>query len=99
MTASRVRHSACALSSLAPFLVVLALIGACVQTKRSLGEDCLKNEDCLSGICSQLQCAAEPPLLDAEIDADGPFEGYPDASVDSPVDAPADSLAEGSPGG
>jgi len=52
----------------------------CVQTQRGLGEDCLKDEDCLSGVCSQLHCAATPPLL----------QGVPPASsadAQSPMDA------------
>jgi hypothetical protein len=51
---------------------------ACVETRRTLGEDCLKNVDCLSGICSGLRCAAAPPILD----------GAPDNVVDA---APADA--------
>jgi hypothetical protein len=42
-----------------------------METQRSLGEDCLKDEDCLSGICSQLVCAALPPTIDAALFGDG----------------------------
>ena len=65
--------------------IVLAsvfLVG-CTETRRPLGEDCLKDQDCLSGICSGLKCVAAPPTLEA-----GPPE--PDASADAPSDAPAD---------
>ena len=39
------------------------LAGGCIETRRSLGEDCLKNDDCLSQVCSQLRCATSPPTL------------------------------------
>ena len=46
--------------------LVAGLAGACSELRSSLGDDCLKNEDCLSGICSQSRCTASPPLLGAE---------------------------------
>jgi hypothetical protein len=49
-------------------LVVIGLLAACTDTRRSLGDDCLKNQDCLSGICSEYVCTAPPPLLDAMVD-------------------------------
>jgi hypothetical protein len=58
------------------------LLVACTETRRPLGEDCLKDQDCLSGICSGLKCVAAPPTLEA-----GP---EPDAAADAPSDAPAD---------
>jgi hypothetical protein len=66
-------------------------IVACAETRRSLGEACLKNEDCLSGICSDQQCASAPPLLDAEapaIDA-APEAAAVDAAPEAAVDAAA----------
>jgi hypothetical protein len=45
------------------------LAGGCSPSQRALGEDCLKDQDCLSGICLQLQCAAEAPLLDGAVSA------------------------------
>ncbi|MDP9033272.1 MAG: hypothetical protein M3O50_00570 [Myxococcota bacterium] len=65
-------------------LTLVALAGACTETRRALGEDCLKNVDCLSGICSQLRCAAQPYLSDAQITAPAP-SGAMDAL--SPADA------------
>ncbi|MDP9151230.1 MAG: hypothetical protein M3O36_14990 [Myxococcota bacterium] len=53
-------------------LMLVALAGACSETRRALGEDCLKNVDCLSGICSQLRCAAQPYVIDAQITAPAP---------------------------
>ena len=44
---------------------LLAPAAGCADMRRSLGEDCLKNQDCQSDVCSSLKCAAPPPLLDA----------------------------------
>ncbi len=57
-------------------LVTGLMVSACTETRRSLGEGCLKDEDCTSGICSGQQCTAAPPLLDAET----PFQ---DAATDA----------------
>lgn len=54
---------------------------ACMETRRSLGDDCLKDSDCLSGVCSQLHCAAAPPTIDAQVIGDG-------APMDTGVDVP-----------
>jgi hypothetical protein len=64
--------------SLGVVLLVTGLMvsSACTETRRSLGEGCLKDEDCTSGICSGQQCAAAPPLLDTE----APFQ---DAATDA----------------
>jgi hypothetical protein len=77
----------------------------CAESRRADGQPCLKDQDCLSGICSQLACASAPPVLDAEVDgpgvdaaveaaseaggADASADVAPDGPVDAPVDAPA----------
>jgi hypothetical protein len=64
--------------------------GACMETRRSLGEECLKDSDCLSGVCAQLVCVAAPSTTDtpaiAEAGSGGAAEdavgtGAPDASA------------------
>ena len=73
----------------------VALSGVCVETRRSFGEDCLKNDDCLSGVCSQLLCAALPPTIDAALVADvaqGTDMGA-DISIEASTAADADSAA------
>jgi hypothetical protein len=55
--------------ALLSLLAIGCLAGGCSPSQRALGEECLKDQDCLSGICSQLQCAAEPPLLDGAASA------------------------------
>ena len=83
-------------------LSLLALGAACSETRRPLGEDCLKDDDCLSGLCSQLACAASPKLLDGAIgppavDA-GPSMDASDGSMDAPIDTappPMDAPSDG----
>jgi hypothetical protein len=67
-------------------LVVAIGLAACTEMRRPLGEDCLKDQDCVSGICSGLKCSATPPLVEA-----GPT---PDAAVDAPQDAPQDTTTD-----
>jgi hypothetical protein len=64
------RAGGCDLAVLAAALVVVGLAQACVESRRSLGDECLKSQDCLSGICSQFVCAAPPPTLDTEENAE-----------------------------
>ncbi len=89
------------------FVFILPLIGevafggaACTSAKVANGEACLKDEDCSSGICSQLVCSAAPPLTNVEADAspeaseaaaDAPGEAAPEAST---AEAAAESGAE-----
>jgi hypothetical protein len=54
----------------ATLAAVAVLAGGCMETQRSIGDECLKNGDCLSGICSSLTCAAPPPLVDTGAVAD-----------------------------
>jgi len=83
MSTGRRRRGAAA-AFVAALAGVLA-VAACTENRRTLGEDCLKNGDCLSGVCSALKCAATPPLLD------GAPDNAPDAA---PVDANADVDAD-----
>jgi hypothetical protein len=72
--------------------VALCAIGAsaaCQLTSRGLGEDCLKDQDCLSGICSQLKCAAAFPPLN------GIPQGVPDTGA--PQDSTAPTPETGAP--
>lgn len=57
------RSSARAVGSFVAVVLALgALFNACAETRRSLGEECIKNDDCLSNICESLHCAAAPPI-------------------------------------
>jgi len=81
-------------------LTVVALVGlaggACSEQRRSLGEDCLKGDDCLSNTCSAQRCAAAPPTAnggtvatvpDAEGDVSPPSDAESDADAQAPVDS------------
>jgi hypothetical protein len=41
----------------------LALVMACGETRLPIGDECLRSDDCLSGICSARTCVAAPPLV------------------------------------
>ncbi|HEY3819828.1 MAG TPA: hypothetical protein VGL81_21830 [Polyangiaceae bacterium] len=64
-TVPPVRVRARALVFVVAGIAVLSFAYACAETKRAPGEECLKSEDCLSGICSQLVCGYPGPLTDA----------------------------------
>jgi hypothetical protein len=67
------------------FFLFVGMLGACAETRRTTGEDCLKADDCLSRVCSSQRCTAAPPLLDATTPP------VPDAQADDGAsDAPAD---------
>lgn len=74
-------------------LAALALSLACGETRRAVGEECLRNDDCLSGFCSARACAGAPVLVGAPSsppagtrdDGGGAAE---DAGKDAPADAP-----------
>ncbi len=53
-------------------LVVLTLGAGCEETRRSLGEECLRNEDCLSGTCSARTCVSERPVVSTPVEAPPP---------------------------
>ena len=71
MIKTPVRARARAIAILVPFLCVLGVGGACTEELRSNGQSCLKDGDCLSGVCANFVCIAGPPLLDAEVNGDG----------------------------
>lgn len=87
------------LALVVPLLVSTALATACAESKRSLGEDCLKDQDCLSGMCVQLHCGAAPEYTDAmtESDAAASADAAGDASQDgASMDAPAEAASDAS---
>jgi hypothetical protein len=84
------RSRALARASVAVVLLAMGASAGCQLTSRALGEDCLKDQDCLSGICSQLKCAAAPPLLS------GIPQGTPDTGA-PPQDSAAPPPDTGAP--
>jgi hypothetical protein len=55
-----VRVLLAAVLALGPALGVLA---ACGETRRPIGDECLRSDDCLSGVCAARSCVAAPPLV------------------------------------
>jgi hypothetical protein len=47
-------------------LLVLALglvVAGCGETRLPIGDECLRGDDCLSGVCSARTCVAAPGLV------------------------------------
>jgi hypothetical protein len=73
---------------------VTVFVIACGETRRPIGEECLRHEDCLSGVCAARLCASAPTLVT------GAGDPPPDEEPRIPDDAGAfnaarDALAEG----
>jgi uncharacterized membrane protein YgcG len=64
-------------------IAALSLAYACAEVRRSLGDECIKSEDCLSGICSQFVCSASPPLIDAMVENEEAGESETGPAPDS----------------
>jgi hypothetical protein len=87
-------------------MAALTLAYACAQARRTNGEECLKSEDCLSGLCSQLVCSSPGPLTNTMATNDE--AGEPDSGGDAVADtglaadtfvAPETGSSSGSEGG
>jgi hypothetical protein len=85
--------------ALAAASLSLALLD-CADNDKSLGEDCVKSEDCSSGFCSDQVCVAAPTTFDSEpplVDS-GTETGAPDArSRDAMKSDVARDVIEASP--
>jgi hypothetical protein len=75
------------LTMLVAFLGAVLGEGACLETRHSLGADCLKDGDCISGVCTQLRCAASPPTIDSR-------PAFAQADDDASADAPTGSTSD-----
>jgi hypothetical protein len=77
----------------------------CANVDRGLGEACLRDEDCLSGVCAGQVCVSAPPVLstlpttDAAAMVDGAAHDSqaPDSGTDAPSAMDAGALDSGSP--
>ncbi len=74
---SSVRHI---VSIAAVVMMYGALVFACADTKRINGEECIKSDDCQSGICSGQKCTAAPPIL---VDRDAGLADAPSEASDA----------------
>jgi hypothetical protein len=69
-------------------LAAVGIVAACTDTRRTLGDDCLKNEDCVSGLCTQFVCSTHSVLTDAALD-------NPDAEPVADTGPAGEAAAEG----
>ncbi len=65
--------------------LVVAL--GCTETRRGLGDACLKGDDCLSGVCSGQVCVGAPPVASGAATAPVPDASGEDDVFVAPTDA------------
>jgi hypothetical protein len=80
-TVPPVRQRVRALAFVVAGIAAMGLAFACAQTRRSPGEECIKSEDCLSGVCVQLVCGSTGPLTDTM--ENNPEAGETEAGTDA----------------
>jgi hypothetical protein len=75
------------------FFVALAAAAAlaCGETRRPIGDECLRDEDCLSSTCSARECVAAPALVTGAGNATEEEPRIPVADA-----APRDASSQGS---
>ena len=56
-------RSAAAVAVLLLAFAFATSIGGCGETRRPIGDECLRSDDCLSGVCSDKTCVAAPTLV------------------------------------
>ena len=44
-------------------LLALAVVAACGESRRPIGDECIRNEDCLSSVCAARVCSSAPSLV------------------------------------
>lgn len=59
MRGRRGRHGP-ARRALAAHAVLVCSLLACGETRRPIGEECIRSDDCLSGVCSARTCVSAP---------------------------------------
>lgn len=76
--------------------------GACVRTGASLGQSCLKDDDCFSGHCASMICVPAAPELSADAAegdstvADAPGSADGPGTDDGPTEGSESSIDGGS---
>ena len=74
-----------------------ALVIACGESRRPIGEECLRDEDCLSNFCAARSCVSAPALVQGA--SDPPDDQEPLIPTSSDATTPiTDSGLEGSGG-
>lgn len=74
-------------------VAALLLAAACGESRRPIGDECIRDEDCLSQVCAARACASAPSLVNGASNPPGPEEPRipDDASLGPARDAGADS--------
>lgn len=72
-------------------LVLGSMIAGCGETRLPIGDECLRGDDCLSGVCSARTCVAAPGLVTGA--GAPPPEELPRIPIGDagPADAPKDA--------
>jgi hypothetical protein len=75
-------------------IALVATFAACADLRFGLGEECLKDPDCLSGICTGGRCTAAPPIGTVS-----PVDATPDTSMgeaggEAAADATGDTASD-----
>jgi hypothetical protein len=101
-TVPPVRARVRALAFVVAVIAGVSIAVACAETRRALGDQCIKSEDCLSGLCSDFECTATYPTTNSEDNAEtGAVETgpTPEASPEAAPEASGDDSSGGSEGG
>lgn len=90
------RRSAVATAARVLLVASVAFTGAllaCGETRSPIGEECLRGDDCLSGVCSARTCVAAPGLVTGA--GPPPPDETPRIPVGEGGAAPTDARVEG----
>lgn len=75
------------------------VIAACGESRRPIGEECLRNEDCLSNYCAARSCVSAPSLVSGATDPPGEEEPLiptaDEAGAGTAGDASSDARGDG----
>ncbi len=71
---------------------VAFVLAACGETRRPIGDECLRDDDCLSGACANRTCVSAPTLVTGA--AGGPPDETP-LIPDGGAVTPKDAASEG----
>ncbi len=77
-----------------------ALVSACGESRRPIGEECLRDEDCLSNFCAARSCVSAPALVSGAGEPPGEEEPLIPTANDSgtnngTLDASSDARTDG----
>lgn len=67
---------------------------ACGESRRPIGEECLRNEDCLSSFCAARTCVSAPALVTGAIDPPGEEEPLIPTTSDSGTSGASDGSSD-----